>query len=61
VDEEEFAEGVSCVAAPVADGSMAIGISAPSERFRERRAELIDTVVEIASMTMIPSLRSATA
>jgi len=45
----------------VADGSMAIGISAPSERFRERRAELIDTVVEIASMTMIPSLRSATA
>jgi DNA-binding IclR family transcriptional regulator len=61
VDEEEFAEGVSCVAAPVADGSMAIGISAPAERFRERRVELITTVVEVASTTMTPSLRSATA
>jgi IclR family transcriptional regulator, acetate operon repressor len=55
IDEEEFAEGVSCVAAPVADGAMAMGISAPSERFREDREELIELVLEITSKTIKPS------
>jgi DNA-binding IclR family transcriptional regulator len=55
IDEEEFAEGVSCVAAPVADGGMAMGISAPSERFREDREELIELVLEITSKTIKPS------
>ena len=55
VDEEEFAEGVSCVAAPITDGRMAMGISAPSERFRENRAELIELVLEITSKTIKPS------
>ena len=55
VDEEEFAEGVSCVAAPITDGRMAMGISAPSERFRENREELIELVLEITSKTIQPS------
>ena len=55
VDEEEFAEGVSCVAAPVTDGRMAMGVSAPSERFRENREELIELVLEITSKTIQPS------
>ena len=55
VDEEEFAEGVSCVAAPITDGRMAMGISAPSERFRENREQLIELVLEITSKTIKPS------
>jgi IclR family acetate operon transcriptional repressor len=61
IDEEEFAEGVSCVAAPVGDGSMAIGISAPAERFRALRSELIAAVLEVASTIVVPTLRSASA
>jgi len=61
VDEEEFAEGVACVAAPVADGTMAMGISAPVERFRAHRAELIGAVLEVASATVGPLLSTAPA
>jgi DNA-binding IclR family transcriptional regulator len=61
IDEEQFAEGVSCVAAPVADGGMAIGISAPSHRFREHRRELISQVVAVASKTISPGVRTAVA
>lgn len=61
IDEEEFAEGVSCVAAPVGDGTMAIGISAPAERFRALRPELIAAVLDVASTIVVPSLRSASA
>jgi IclR family acetate operon transcriptional repressor len=56
IDEEEFAEGVSCVAAPVLDGTMAMGISAPSERFRADRDALIEAVLEITSKTINPGL-----
>ena len=48
VDEEEFREGVSCVAAPVIEGGKAVAaysLSAPTERFGRRRAELIDDVL----------------
>jgi len=34
---------------------MAMGISAPSERFRENREELIELVLEITSKTIKPS------
>jgi IclR family acetate operon transcriptional repressor len=61
IDEGEFAEGVSCVAAPVGDGTMAMGISAPSERFRAVRDELIAAVLDVTSSTVVPSLRSASA
>jgi len=49
VDEEEFREGVACVAAPLLESGYpvaAYSISAPVERFRRRRQELIDHVVE---------------
>ena len=46
---------MSCVAAPVIDGRMAMGVSAPSERFRENREELIELVLEITSKTIQPS------
>jgi IclR family transcriptional regulator, acetate operon repressor len=61
IDEEQFAEGVSCVAAPVGDGGMAIGISAPSHRFLERRSDLIDKVTAVASKAIGPGVRAAVA
>ncbi len=51
VDEEEFREGVSCVAAPVIESGnvvSAYSVSAPSERFGRRRAELIEAVLDAA-------------
>jgi IclR family acetate operon transcriptional repressor len=59
IDEEEFAEGVACIAAPVADGTMAIGISVPVERYRSLRQELIDTVVAVAGSAAAPQLHAA--
>jgi DNA-binding IclR family transcriptional regulator len=49
VDEEEFRDGVACVAAPLLESGFpvaAYSISAPVERFRRRRQELIDLVVD---------------
>jgi IclR family transcriptional regulator, acetate operon repressor len=46
-DREEYAEGVSCVAAPVLLDGVAVAaytVSAPSERFRRRRRELREAV-----------------
>ena len=51
LDEEEFRQGVSCVAAPVIDSGVVIAaysISAPSERFQENSARLLDAVVSVA-------------
>jgi IclR family transcriptional regulator, acetate operon repressor len=50
-DREEFLEGVSCVAAPATiDGVViaALTVSAPSERFAHRRAELRHAVLAAA-------------
>jgi hypothetical protein len=38
-----------------------MGISAPSERFRENREELISMVLDVTSKTVTPRLRSASA
>jgi len=49
VDEEEFRDGVACVAAPLLESGFpvaAYSISAPVERFRRRRQDLIDLVVD---------------
>lgn len=49
VDEEEFREGVACVAAPVIESGHSVAaysISAPAERFGRRRAELIERVLD---------------
>ncbi len=59
VDEEQFAEGVSCIAAPVADGTMAIGVSVPAERYRSLRGELIGTVVAVAGSAAAPQMPAA--
>ena len=51
VDEEEFREGVACVSAPVLDGGTPIAaysISAPVDRFRQRRDELIAYTIRIS-------------
>lgn len=48
VDEEEFREGVACVAAPVIESGhvvAAYSISAPAERFGRRREELTEAVL----------------
>lgn len=61
IDEEEFAEGVACIAAPVADGTMALGISVPVERYRAMRAELVETVIAVAGSAVAPQLPAASA
>jgi DNA-binding IclR family transcriptional regulator len=51
IDEEEFREGVACVAAPVLENGRAeavYSVSAPVDRFRRHRQELIDLVVQAA-------------
>jgi hypothetical protein len=40
---------------------MAIGLSAPAERFRALRSELIAAVLDVASTIVVPRLRSASA
>jgi IclR family acetate operon transcriptional repressor len=49
-DQEEYAAGVSCIAAPLLqDGRIiaALAISVPTERFKKRRRPLTDTVLGI--------------
>jgi IclR family transcriptional regulator, acetate operon repressor len=49
VDEEEFDEGVCCVAAPLENGApIAVALSAPRERFDSNREEYIAAVKETA-------------
>ena len=48
-DEEEFRDGVACVAAPVLANGWAVAVysvSAPVDRFRRERQHLIDSVLE---------------
>jgi IclR family acetate operon transcriptional repressor len=51
IDEEEFREGVACAAAPVLDNGHAVAayaVSAPSERFRHSRDQLVEHLREAA-------------
>jgi IclR family transcriptional regulator, acetate operon repressor len=54
IDEAEFVEGVACVGAPVADGTMAITVSSPIERFRRHRRQLIADLVRVTAETRAP-------
>jgi IclR family acetate operon transcriptional repressor len=52
VDQEEFAAGVCCVGAPIRQNGhvvASLGLSVPSERFEERRAELTAALLEVVA------------
>jgi DNA-binding IclR family transcriptional regulator len=58
LDEEEFAVGATCVAAPVVDGSVAIAaltVAVPSARFAENAESLIDAVRTAAAAAGSPA------
>jgi DNA-binding IclR family transcriptional regulator len=49
-DREEYALGVSCIAAPLLqDGQIvaAVGISLPTDRFKRKRQALAETLLEV--------------
>jgi IclR family acetate operon transcriptional repressor len=49
-DQEEFAVGVSCVAAPLLHNGRivaALGISVPTDRFKKQRADLTQTLLDV--------------
>jgi IclR family transcriptional regulator, acetate operon repressor len=51
-DEQEFAAGVACVAAPLLHNGQliaALGLSVPADRMEKDRAELTKVVLEVAS------------
>ena len=53
LDDEEFQSGVSCAAAPVIDEGIivaAYSISAPTQRFHERKDQLLEAVVGAARL-----------
>ncbi len=61
IDDEGVVEGVSCIAAPADDdGTVALCISVPAERYRASRDDLISTVVEIADLARSYSPASIT-
>jgi IclR family transcriptional regulator, acetate operon repressor len=50
IDNEEFAEGVSCVAAPIIENGgivAALGLSVPTERFAKTKDELTHTLLKV--------------
>lgn len=53
VDDEEYVEGVSCLAVPVGQAAVSycLTISAPAERFRERKASYIEAMLRIGRVT----------
>lgn len=60
VDEEEFAEGLICIAVPLDRGAspFVIGVSVPAERFRANRYHYVNTTLEQAhelSRTLVES------
>jgi IclR family acetate operon transcriptional repressor len=53
IDEEEFNDGVCCIAAPLDTGTpIAVALSAPRERFDANREEYIATIVGAAHETV---------
>jgi DNA-binding IclR family transcriptional regulator len=64
IDNEEFHEGVRCVAAPIRDASgrivAAIGISAPISRLSESRCEKVAQAVKRAAAQIGKKLGSGT-
>jgi IclR family acetate operon transcriptional repressor len=53
-DREEYAAGVSCVAAPLLQHGQlvaAFGLSVPTERFKRKRRELTDALLDVVART----------
>jgi DNA-binding IclR family transcriptional regulator len=51
IDSEEFADGVSCVAAPIRKSGAplaALALSAPTQRFEQQREEYVSAVLAVA-------------
>jgi IclR family acetate operon transcriptional repressor len=50
IDDEEFAEGLSCIAVPLDGGAspFVFGLSAPSDRFRIERDRYLETALQDA-------------
>jgi DNA-binding IclR family transcriptional regulator len=49
-DQEEYAEGVCCVAAPLLQNGRviaALGLSVPTERFKRKKAALTETLLDV--------------
>lgn len=62
LDVEEFREDVRCVAAPIVEGgatTSAYTVSTPANRFRARRAELIEAVRSAAASVSLVADRRA--
>jgi IclR family acetate operon transcriptional repressor len=58
-DEEEYALGLCCVAAPLLQNEHVIcsfGLAVPAERFREKRAELTATLLDVVSRLTEPTI-----
>ncbi|HXH96864.1 MAG TPA: IclR family transcriptional regulator [Gaiellaceae bacterium] len=56
IDEEEFREGVACAAVPVLDNAHVVAtyaVSAPAERFRQSRDQLVESLREAAQAATI--------
>lgn len=63
-DNEEFASGVSCVAAPLLDEGRIVasfGVSVPSKRFKARRVELTQILQDVISEGMREALGNSSA
>lgn len=58
VDEEEYVEGVCCLAVPVGQAAVShcLTISAPAERFRERKASYIEAMLRIGGVVIAAKL-----
>jgi IclR family transcriptional regulator, acetate operon repressor len=52
VDEEEFSTGLCCLAVPVLDGRIAIGISVPAERFHHNLERYLATLRAAAKLSL---------
>lgn len=62
-DEEEFAEGVACISAPIIESGTPIAaytLAAPTERYRTRQQELTNAVLTIAHSVRSEAERTAT-
>jgi DNA-binding IclR family transcriptional regulator len=59
LDEEEFVEGICCVAAPVFGEAgrlvATLGVSVPTFRFKADRERLIQAVTDVARVVSVPS------